>query len=217
MPIQPIGAVPDVQPNTKVESDWGNAVGSATRGRVIQRFQTVAARDAAIPAPVTGMMCYVVATDAFYLYRQAGGWGSIQARDTLHSRVYRNASFNFTTAVATLVFDSIVEDGAGMYNPANGLFTCPVAGTYLLQGKTAANFGIVGQNVTIMVAHNTTQFFAGGCYAPAVIGLHVPWVVGSMKCQAGDTLQVQVTASATVAGIQGLAQTFASLDYLGTG
>jgi hypothetical protein len=73
MPTAPIGPVADVITGAVVTSDWGNATGASSQGRVVHRFNSTTERDTAITAPTTGMLCYVATGATLYLYT-AGGW-----------------------------------------------------------------------------------------------------------------------------------------------
>lgn len=219
MPIANIGSVPDVVTATVIASDWGNAIGSASRGRVVQRFNTPAERDASITAPVAGMLCYVLSTNLFYGYRSPGGWVPILGgpKDTAHTRVYRAAAFTIA-AEATLVFDTIDFDAMGSYSTGTGLYTCPAAGIYQVSGKTGFSAGAAGQAPDVRVYKSGALVcIAGGLYAPAAGGLHLAFAPVVQKCAAGDTLSLRTSCIASVAGLAGAIQTFASFDYLGTG
>ena len=137
MPIANIGAVPDVATATAIASDWGNATGSSSRGRVVQRFNTPAERDASITAPTPGMVCYVASTNIFYGYANPGGWTTLNwAPGTWHARVGRAAAQNILATSATpMPCDTVGEDPTGMYSLSTKLFTVPVPGIYLLCGK----------------------------------------------------------------------------------
>lgn len=77
MAIPTIGAIPTVIDGTDILTDWGNAVGSSAAGRTVGRFVTRAARDAAITAPVEGMVAAITAdpSGAPYLTMvQSGAW-----------------------------------------------------------------------------------------------------------------------------------------------
>lgn len=65
------GAIADVVGTTgRIEASWGNAI----RDRVVNTFASTAARDAAIPSPSGGMLCFVTADNCYYSRTMAGTW-----------------------------------------------------------------------------------------------------------------------------------------------
>lgn len=52
--------IPNVNPNELITSSWGNQI----RDRVVNTFTDAAARTAAIPTPVAGMVTYLTASDS---------------------------------------------------------------------------------------------------------------------------------------------------------
>jgi hypothetical protein len=218
--IPATGAVPDVVTNTIIPTDWGNAIGAASRGRVVQRFNSTAERDSAITTPVAGMVCYVAATDLFYGYRTATGWTVLIGgpRDTTHARVWQNGAWNSATgAPVAMGFDSVDYDPLGMWSSPARKFTVPVAGIYLLAALISCTF-TTGTQGEIQAWRNGGAIAGGnnganGPYGRARILLSV-----SVRCAAGDGLSVAFfTGPAALTGNTGSTETFASLDYLGTG
>lgn len=65
------GAIADVVGTSgRIEASWGNAI----RDRVINHFASTTARDAAIPSPKAGALCYVTADHCYYARNDSGAW-----------------------------------------------------------------------------------------------------------------------------------------------
>jgi len=209
----------DVVACTVTSTDIGTAAGDAFSFTAIAGTPAASPVAPAVPAGSVAIAQVLV----------IGGQATIQAgnitdrraisnpRDLYHTRVYRSAAFTLG-ADAALIFDTVQEDAAGLYNLTTGDYRCPAAGTYLINGKTGASFGAAGQNADVRLYKNGTLFaLAGGLYPSAGAGMHIPFAVGSLKCAAGDVLSIHTTCGASVAGLVGAIQTYASFDYLGTG
>jgi hypothetical protein len=59
--------IPNVNPSELIESQWGNTI----RDHVVNTFASSAERDAAIPAPVAGMLVWIASDGLLYEYRNA--------------------------------------------------------------------------------------------------------------------------------------------------
>lgn len=71
-PIQglPYPDLTGVPPNVPADI---KALADAVAPRSVMRFASIAARDAALPAPVDGMVCYIAADNGYYV-RAGGQW-----------------------------------------------------------------------------------------------------------------------------------------------
>jgi hypothetical protein len=218
--IPPVGSVPDVVTNTVIASDWGNAVGSASRGRVVQRFNTTTERDSSIPAPVAGMLCYVAATNIFYGYRNPGGWTALIGgpRDTTHARVYQTGAWNTATgSPVAMGFDTLDYDPLGMWSAPNRRFTVPAAGIYLLTALISCSFTANTNGEAQAWRNGTPSAASANGYNGAYGRARVP-LTTLTKCNAADTVSVAFfTAPGACTGSTGATETYAALDYLGTG
>jgi hypothetical protein len=215
MPIANVGAVPDVVTNSLISVDWGNAIGGATRGRVVQRFNSLAERDASIAAPVSGMLCYVLATDLFYGYRTATGWTTLIGgpRDTAQAFVYRAGGYSITTTLVPIVFDTIVSDPLGLYNTGTGRFTVATAGRYLLTAGYQA-YSASSQICDIHALHNGVSAFLGA--SVQTTGFLHAFISARVACAAGDTVSIGAVLSGTpITATPGANVTYCNLDYLG--
>lgn len=221
--IPATGAVPDVVTNTIIPTDWGNAIGAASRGRVVQRFNTAAERDSSITAPVPGMLCYVAATDLFYGYRTATGWTVLIGgpRDTLHAKVYRNAAATVGTVNGVMPWDTVQRDPQGMWTPASYSFVPPVSGIYLIavayivnpvgspaSGQFAAAWIAVGGSGNLVASQGVHQSMSYG-YGPSL--------VAALPVNAGQTVQAVVSCTYASTLQTGGWNSYMSIDYLGTG
>lgn len=221
MPIPLTGAVPDVVTNTLIATDWGNAIGAASKGRVVQRFNSLAERDASIAAPVPGMLCYVAATDLFYGYRLAAGWTVLIGgpRDIYHARVYRAAAFAIGTTTGVVVFDTVDRDPMGLWVPAQQGFVVPVTGVYQIA---------FGYSVAPVASPASGQFAAGQILVAGVVrasqGVHQsmgygygPNLAAAAYAVAGQVIQAAASVAYTSNGQTGTGVTYMAVDYLGTG
>ena len=218
MPIANIGAVPDVATATSIASDWGNATGSSSRGRVVHRFNTPTERDASITAPTPGMVCYVASTNIFYGYANPGGWTTLNWAGTWHARVYRAAAQNIPTSATPMPCDTVGEDPAGMYSLSTKLFTVPVPGIYLLCGKIEMTATAAGQFVTIQAGRNGTMVAQGTNFYTQGPGPTTAQLAFPVRCVAGDTVAAYVNAfNVVLASTVGALAQWTTLDYLGRG
>jgi hypothetical protein len=116
-----------------------------------------------------------------------------RARDAIVTEVYRAAAQNVGTGDQTIMFDTVVRDAYGCWTlGGNALFTCPVAGYYLLDTIQQ----VIAPNILqIMRAmHNgALARQVGSAPAGACVNLST-----DILCAAGDTLSV--TGRANVAG-----------------
>lgn len=131
------------------------------------------------------------------------GWSSsVQTSDQADSRViaanaYLNSAQSMTTTAAPVQFNVVDFDTAGAYNTSTYTYTCPCAGYYSVDASltaqaSAGNFiyGYIYKNGASLVRNQAA--LASG----ADVSLKVSRTV---KCNAGDTLQIYVQGSATVA------------------
>jgi hypothetical protein len=217
MPIANVGAVPDVVTNTLIASDWGNAIGAASRGRVVQRFNSLAERDSSIAAPVTGMLCYVLATDLFYGYRTASGWTALIGgpRDTTHAKVYRAAAWTVPASYAAVPFDTIQRDPMGMWTPAQNGFMVPTAGIYQVSAQLTSAGG-PGSFAALQFIRAGAAFASVGAHGSMGYGIG-PACSTPVAASAGDVITMQATATPAGAALTGVNNFYFAIDYLGTG
>jgi hypothetical protein len=143
----------------------------------------------------------------------------MNARDGAHSLVYRNGAWTTPTTQTLLTFDTVVRDGLGLYSSASGLFTCPVAGVYLVNGEFSANPTAANQWADMWLYRNGAQFAYGT--QPFSNTTLVPnlraTLTAPVYCAAGDTLALWVRTAVALTGTTGQLATWGAFDYLGTG
>lgn len=120
------GAIADVVGTSgRIEATWGNAINS----RVVHRFASTAARDAAITAPTEGVLCYVTVDNLYYHYDGAawnpiGPWGAWTTYN-IGTGVVQGGVVTFTQTysawirhgrMVTWSWDLSVTGGAGLTN-----------------------------------------------------------------------------------------------------
>jgi hypothetical protein len=132
--------VPDVVAGQTIESAWGNLI----RDRTITPFANAAARDAAIPAPVAGMTCYLQSTGELLTYH-AGAWRKPWNMPWGH--------------VATVVIGQTLNIPAGAQVVAGSAFSLPVAGRrygiHCTLEVYPQNFTAITQIVTVSIQPNS--------------------------------------------------------------
>lgn len=102
----------------------------------------------------------------------------------------------------TIIFDGVVVNLGGAYNPATGVFTAPNTGFYAftscvflnnlnsLAGNTTAVLGYTGSVQSLRLIQQGNGSYAGG----AQLILNISW---SMPMSAGETVQIQPFADGT--------------------
>ncbi|GAA1221416.1 hypothetical protein GCM10009665_09530 [Kitasatospora nipponensis] len=116
----------------------------ALDGRTVLRFDSTAARDAAIAQPVAGMLAYVKGS-GFTCYTGTA-WLPYPVQDPPFALYQQSAnqSVPSTTSVA-MVFPAPVIDTAGGYKPANPTrYTPTVPGYYQVTGQVAFSVDVNG-------------------------------------------------------------------------
>jgi hypothetical protein len=136
------GAIADVVGTSgRIEATWGNAV----RDRLVHRFASTASRDAAIPSPTEGMVCYVTVTHTYYEYNGT----SWRARDLINQTYVPTWLQSATGITCTVNVADYRRDGDW----------CDVA---ISLTATGSGSGGVRTRVTLPVAPAATGFGVGG-------------------------------------------------------
>jgi hypothetical protein len=143
------------------------------------------------------------------------------APPVLHIRAYRANPYNWTNSTAILVYDTVAEDSLsypGRYSVSTGLFTAPVAGTYLVTTKAAVTPTAAGQTNDIRVYKNGALYsLLGAITSQAAVNVHVVGAA-TVRLAVNDTLGLYVTGgAATLTGVTGTVHTWINFDYLGNG
>ena len=107
-------------------------------------------------------------------------------------RAYRNGAFTFPatalTVVNPLIYDTKTFDPGNCYNTATGLYTCPVAGVYLIKAQWSIA-GTSGTQVNMYTVHNgVLTAFQNTPLATPGPGAVIQAVIDIQQCNAGDTL-----------------------------
>jgi hypothetical protein len=145
-----------------------------------------------------------------------GAWR--KARDVLTGWWCRNGAYNFPVSATLMVFDHVIRDVYGLYNTGTGLFTCPVAGWYLVGGKLAFNANAAAQSTAVELYINGGLLeFIGGVTSANAAGYHVPLTPAAVYGNAGDTIGIYLSCPSNVVGLTGAQQAFATISYTGTG
>jgi hypothetical protein len=134
-----------------------------------------------------------------------------------HSEYARNAAYNFTATTSLLVFDTVIDDVAGLYNPTTGLYTCPAAGFYQGVAGLAATMAASSSCDVRLQKNGAVLRVLGGMVGNAAVSGKINANTGPIRCAAGDTLAWMIFASVTLAGSPNPANTWMSFDYLGPG
>jgi hypothetical protein len=215
MPIPNIGSVPDVVTATVIASDWGNAIGAASRGRVVQRFNSLAERDASITAPVAGMLCYVLAGDQYYGYRSSLGWVALigGAPDKAHVRAFRSAGMTIATTPTTIWFDSSSLDPSGMYSNPDAAIIVATPGIYQIVSNCLAT-NATGVAHWVYAAWGKNLAVQNGVYSPTTITYTLGTTLTDIaRLAAGDKIYQYAQCDVALPYAGG----YFTLTYLGSG
>lgn len=175
-----------------------------------------------LPAPVTGttLQTFVDTTGETWVARgdiAAGAW--MRARDVLALGVFRGAAVTFPTTQATLIFDSTTLDVYGLYDVGTGMFTAPVAGLYHVDAQVVGGSSDTPYAGTIFAILNKTSAnqqvgYAVGGGGSVRVTLAISDVI---ELNAGDTLNIDITATPAANIATGSPQTHFAAYYIGTG
>ena len=177
----------------------------------VLHFATTTARDTwttSYSAQLTANdECVINSTD---LYTWTGTlW--VPAGPTLpHFAFARTTAFNFTTTLTTLTWDASVTEGtlAG-FTVASGVFTCTIPGVYQVNAQVTCGATTAGN---IQLQKNGTAFRINNQVTGA--GNQSFTAADTIRLAVGDTIQVQIQATGTVAGVATATQTRITFDML---
>jgi hypothetical protein len=135
---------------------------------------------------------------------------------SVHSRVRRVAAWTAANG-AQFSFDTV--DYGAAYATAAGLFTCPLAGYYLVNANLSVVTTGANQWLRALVYRNGAGAYANGPFivAPATALAASAPVTTVVQANGGDTLAIWTTTSTVGLAGQTTADTqaWASFDYLG--
>jgi hypothetical protein len=148
-----------------------------------------------------------------------GAWK--RARDAVYARIFRNAALTAAVTTFTVMpYDTVSDDLYGLsVLGAGGGIACPLSGLYLVNGRFSVSGSAVGQRSIIQLAKNGTAQLRGNdvtIYAAQSMG---DVISGTLRCVAGDTVQIQYYSTAALNFEIGSAPPLSWMDatYLGTG
>ena len=200
-----------VDPGDTIASPWGNAVWDQS----VQVFNSGTDLTAQWPSPHDGSMVFLLDSATYWTYR-AGLW-----RQTLNShalRAQRSTAFTFPATAGQLVnpfiFNNVIYDGEGNYNPSNGFYTCRVMGLYSVNASISVSMTAGGQSMNLQIMRNgsvirLTNLIAGMASA-TILG-----VSDINAYSAGDTISVATSVSAASLGARLQNETTFSVAWLG--
>jgi hypothetical protein len=177
-----------------------------------------------LPAPVTtgtAVQTFTDPTGDVWVAKNgvnSGAWK--KARDALHVSYRRVAAFNVPTTTGAIGMDTVENDPFGLYNPATGICTVPVAGMW------AARFTIVASPTASGQFLQATLAVTGGSAVPAYAPVQSSSTVGltahvfaTRLLPVGGTFTTQGNASVVMVGAVGTSGAYCGFtaDYLGTG
>lgn len=178
----------------------------------VLHFATTTARDTwttSYSAQLTANdECVINSTD---LYTWTGTLWVPAGPTSPHFAFGRTTAFNFTSSLAVLTWDAAVVDGtlAG-FTVSAGVFTCTIPGLYLINSEITAGATIIGN---IQLQKNGTAVRINN-QATSASGSQSFVVCDSIRLAVGDTIQIQIQATGTVAGVATATQTRITFDML---
>lgn len=144
-----------------------------------------------------------------------GTWSSFST-GKYHAEVHLSTNQSIPNSTSTILnFDTIDGDPNGSFNTSTHLYTCPVAGRYLVTSSSASLATATG-TAAANVFKNGSEFFrsSGQQVSAAFIVENFAAVV---RCASGDTLAAGVvqTTGGAITFSNSIAQTWAQYTYLG--
>ena len=145
-----------------INASWANA---NVRDQVVTPFASVAARNAAITAPVTGMLAVTTDTGAVWL-RTASAWVQVTGTTTPKYRLRRVANQAIASGEATILWDTTDTNTSSFTVSGGGVITIPtgMAGVYAISGRLLASAGFSGNSYVVLQAAgvNYTTYITTG-------------------------------------------------------
>jgi hypothetical protein len=144
----------------------------------------------------------------------AGAWK--RARDVMHARAHRVAAYGITSTLASIPLDTASRDPYGFLS--GGALVAPISGLYHFDGHIDWASGTAVSFVNFYIMRNG-QAVASGIFP----GNANQWGAAAMNDQfpavAGDAFTIggYGPVSVTLTVRTGLAETFLTMNYLGTG
>jgi hypothetical protein len=129
-------------------------------------------------------------------------------------RGVRTAALNSSGTAATsqiVVFDQAPVNQGNCYNTTTGLYTCPVAGVYMVHGGLGWNLSASGQGFT-QIFKNGAEVRRVGITSSGYAETSVTYID---LCVAGDTFQLNNQSSLTTQGIRLGTETYFNAVFMG--
>jgi hypothetical protein len=131
---------------------------------------------------------------------------------SVKARVWRNAAW--TTASGGIVAFDTASYGTG-FNLANGVYTVPAAGDYLVHASVGTASVAAGNNCEWSIMHNATEVARGPTnYAPNPSWAMQSNVTDIVPCVAGDTLYINQGSTSGQTGATGPAVAYMTVRLL---
>jgi hypothetical protein len=145
-----------------------------------------------------------------------GAWK--RARDVIGCRYHRNAAYTAPAPPGGVFgMDTMDYDPYRLYGGnVTGLFTCPIAGVYLVSYQYASQTTANGQYVQATVRKNGAAVAAYNGYGSQNVYATYAAVTDQIACAAGDTLAGWMQGSIAMSGLTGVGA-YIAISYLGTG
>lgn len=171
-----------------------------------------------LPAPVTSGTTVQNFTDiwgdVWVAKNGVNGGNWRRARDVLYAKWYRNAAVN-AGGIAAITLDTMTKDDYGLY--AGSAFTAPVPGWYNVIFQLAVTSTATGQWCTARLNYTggvVVGYMRQHC---TTITVFTALCVLQTYLNAADTITTLSEASVTLAVATGVHETYATLEYRGTG
>lgn len=119
------------------------------------------------------------------------------------ARAYRSAAFTTSSTVSQntqMIYDVKHFDASNSYNTTTGLYTCKVAGVYVVRMSVSIGMTVAG-SVSITIQLNGGTWANGQVFQTIGTTATVPNLTDIMQCGVGDTIGFWYSCSqASVAG-----------------
>lgn len=133
----------------------------------------------------------------FSISRQSGP-AVITATDTVGCKAALSTNSS-AVASSPVIFDQVIFDKTGSYNPSTGIFTAPISGLYLVTATIQANLTVSG-DTGILVSTTGGNWFIGDLLTAS--SNNIAGGSDHFQLNAGDQVSIQLNSTQNIDGGQ---------------